>query len=227
MMTMRKGVALVLGSVLMLSGCGAISEAEDVANNLQGALEDDGDTTDAPVGDESLEGLVAASEGGDYLMEYTLNGEMSTLWFLQVNSVQVNGQSLGFSIIPDPSGLYNFTVAPSGSDMVQGPFSEITAVTGYTPGLIVTPSPEGTTYTWTNPPSQWEMKADKDKRVTYYRMESPEGLFEMDFYYGADITKRVPQAFITAAAEQLTNSGAEFIFGFTTDNFQTWEFSEY
>ncbi len=42
-----------------------------------------------------------------------------------------------------------------------------------------------------------------------------------------DITDRIPQAFIDAAAKALTNSDAESVFGVSADNFQTWEFTEF
>jgi hypothetical protein len=127
------------------------------------------------------------------------------------------------SIIPDEGGTLNFTAAKAGTDTVDNPFNEITGSTGFTPGLLVTPSPTGTTYTWTNPPVSWKIEADSNDRVSYYRMDSPEGVFEMNFFYDSELDSRVPKAFRDGVIAELDASGSEYLFGLSTDNFQTWE----
>jgi hypothetical protein len=223
-MKTRYGVALALATILGLSGCGIASEIADVTDAVSGALDESTESSGDEAEGSDLGAVLSSSEGEDFLMEYILNEEQETLWFLQSNTPS---GVMAISIIPDPSGMHSFTAARLGSDAVQSPFSELNAVTGYTPGLIVTPGPDGTSYTWTAPPTTWTIQADRAGKATYYRMDSPEGTFEMNFFYGSDITDRIPQAFIDDSATVLDASTQEFVYGTTSDDFATWEFFEF
>jgi hypothetical protein len=188
--------AIVAVASLGLSSCGAVADVADTISNVQGAMEGSSSDSESSTEDGDLGGLVAATENEDYLLEYKFDENHVTLWYLVLNSQKVDGESIAMSVFPDESGMINFTVLKAGDDAGGNPFSEIVASTDFTPGLLVTPGPSGPVYTWTNSLVTWRIEADSQNRVKKYRMDSPEGVFEMDFLYGSDITQRIPQAFI-------------------------------
>jgi len=211
-------VAVAAATLIGLSGCGVVSEIEDATSAISNAIDDD----DSPVVDDgSLGTLLDASSGEDLFIEYRISESVATLWFVQVNTAT---GTVAISIVLDPGGLHNFTAAKTDSGWVDSPLGELEASVGFTPGLIATPGPNGVTYTWTNGATSWTIEADRQDRATYYRMDSPEGVFEMDFLYGADISQKLSREFIDAVVADLEASGSEYVFGSTSDDFQTWEF---
>jgi hypothetical protein len=212
---------------LVLSGCAGLAEISNTVSDIQEAVENGTSEDTSPPDDSDLSGLISASENEDYLLEYKIDESQVTLWYLVINSQKVDGESIAMSVLPDESGMINFTALKGGEGGEGNPFSEIVSSSQFTPGLVVTPGPSGLVYTWTNPPVNWRIEADSQNRVKSYRMESPEGIFEMDFLYGSDITKRIPQAFIDDVVAQLSTATNGMLFGVSTDDFATWDFYDF
>lgn len=211
-------VAAAAACLIGLSGCGVVGEIEDATSAVGNAIEGN----DSPVVDDGALGtLLDTSSGDDLFIEYRISESVATLWFVQVNTPT---GAVAISIVLDPGGLHNFTAAKTDSGFVDSPLYELEASVGFTPGLVATPEADGVSYTWSNGPTSWTITTDNENRATYYRMDSPEGVFEMDFLYGADISQKLPREFIDAVVADLEASGQEFIFGSTSDGFQTWEF---
>jgi hypothetical protein len=223
--------SVAAAALLGLSSCGVVGDIGDTISSVQGSLEVDASDTesdsDSSPEDDNLGGLVAASENEDYLLEYRVDESQVTLWYLVINSQKIDGESIAMSVFPDGTGIANFTVLKAGDDAGGNPFSEIVSSTEFTPGLLVTPGPSGPVYTWTNSMVTWRIEADSKNRVKKYRMESPEGVFEMDFLYGSDITQRLPQAFIDEIVVELGKSSNDILFGVSMDDFQTWELYDF
>ena len=220
-------VAVITATLLGLGGCGVAGEIEDATNAISNAIEDDGASGDEPAagGEDSLSSLLDASANEDVFIEYRIGEDTPSLWFVQVNTA--SSGPVAISVILDPSGMHNFTVAPTGSDSIQSPLTELSGSLGFTPGVIATPGPTGTKYTWSNGPSSWTVEADSQDRAVFYRVETPEGDFEMDFLYGSDISNKLSQSFIDGVVAELDASGSEFLFGATADDFATWEIYEF
>ena len=222
----RRAAALLAAALLGLAGCGASDEVADDSGNVTTPMEGDEPVEEAEVIEgDSLSSLLNAANTEDFFIEYRINGDQTTLWFVQANSADQGPVSI--SIVLDPSGTYNFTAALSGDDLLENPVTELQGAAEFTPGLMATPGPDGVTYTWMNGPSSWTMRADNQDRVVYYQLESPEGTFEMDLLYGSDINQKVPQTFIDGVLDGLATTDQQYVFGVTSADFQGWQFYEF
>lgn len=226
MIRTSRAAALVTAALLGLAGCGASSGDLEDTDTVSAPMDSDepGEEPTVIEGD-SLSSLLTAANTEDFLIEYRINGDEPTLWFVQVNSAADGPVSI--SIVLDPSGTYNFTAALSGDDLLENPVTELQGAAEYTPGLMATPGPDGVTYTWMNGPSSWTIGADRQDRVIYYQLESPEGTFEMDLLYGSDINQKVPQTFIDGVLDGLEATDQQFVFGVTGSDFQGWQFYDF